>query len=115
MLLTIEEYVADAKQACHCLSVEDAQAFMREPGCLMIDVREPEEHLESSLPGFINIPRGVLEMRILSLCPHESHPILLHCATGGRASLAAAALQKLGYSNVKLIDAGFDTLVCQIC
>ncbi|MDO8505987.1 MAG: rhodanese-like domain-containing protein, partial [Candidatus Limnocylindria bacterium] len=33
--------------------------------------------------------------------------IILHCATGGRSALAAAALQDMGYTNVAHLDGGF--------
>ena len=38
--------------------------------------------------------------------------IYLHCASGGRAALAAEQLQRIGYKNVKAISCGHDE-VCQ--
>ncbi|WP_369600224.1 rhodanese-like domain-containing protein [Hahella sp. SMD15-11] len=111
MLKPLSELVAEAKRHCTCLSLEEAEQWVREtPGVLLVDVREPAEHAAGAIQGFINIPRGVLEMKLPELCPHPDHPILLHCATGGRAALSAAALKAMGYRQVHIIDAPFDVL-----
>lgn len=111
MLKTLQERVAEAKRHCTCLSVEEAERLVREtPGVVLLDVREPGEHQADAIQGFLNIPRGVLEMKLPELCPHPDHPVLLHCATGGRAALSAEALSAMGYRNVHIIDAPFETL-----
>lgn len=110
MLKTIKELVTEAKLSSDCLTIAEAGQFMRQPDCLRIDVRESEEHQQGAIPGFINMPRGVLEMRIPSLSTRASQPILLHCATGGRAALAAVSLKGMGYKTIKLIDASFENI-----
>ena len=49
----------------------------------------------------INIPRGWLEFRIEDAVPSKDTPIVVYCGTNQRSPLAADALMKLGYSNVK--------------
>lgn len=74
-------------------------------GALLIDVREPDEWLAGIAIGAHLVPRGQLEFRIDQLA--ELHrPLILTCAAGGRALLAAESLQRLGYSNLSVIDGG---------
>jgi rhodanese-related sulfurtransferase len=56
---------------------------------------------------------GMLEFRADPTSPYHQdgfdphRRIILHCATGGRSALAAAALQDMGYQNVAHLDGGF--------
>ncbi len=84
--------------------------YDRHDNAVIIDVREPDEVIESKLTDSKNIPRGVLEMRINKLCPEAGIPILLHCGAGGRASLSAHTLELMGYANVHVIDATYDEI-----
>jgi rhodanese-related sulfurtransferase len=115
MITPLPELVADAKAQCHCISFEQVPSFIQNHTSLIfIDVREPEEHQQSAVKGSINIPRGVLEMKLPSITNDADQPILLHCATGGRAALSALALKKMGYKNVTVIDGSHEQL-CSIC
>jgi len=49
-------------------------------------------------------------MKIPDLCPEPDTVIFTHCAGGGRASLSAARLQEMGYTNVHIILAKFDEI-----
>ena len=49
-------------------------------------------------------------MKIMDICDKHDAPILVHCKTGGRASLSANTLQIMGYSNVHVIVADYDDL-----
>lgn len=110
MLKTLEEIVKEARSSAEFISPEDARSLISQPHTLVIDVREPEEHATASIPHSINIPRGVLEMKISSLAPTADHEILLHCATGGRASLSYHTLVAMGYTNIKVIEGAFDAI-----
>ncbi len=76
---------------------------------LLVDVREPAEYAEGHIPGAINIPRGLIELRIWT---HVGYPektdlgrrITIYCGTGTRCVLAAKSLQDLGFSNVVAVD-----------
>ena len=70
---------------------------------LLIDVREPAEHANVAAVGAINIPRGLLEMKLMEIEKDAARPIYLHCASGARATLGAEALTRLGYENVTVI------------
>ena len=70
---------------------------------LLIDVREPAEHAIKAATGAINIPRGLLEMKLMEIEKDPARPIYLHCASGARATLSAEALTRIGYENVTVI------------
>lgn len=111
MIISANELIAAAKSQCHCIDPLAAKLFYdRHDDAIIIDVREPHEVNEACLIDSTNIPRGLLEMNITSICENPDTPILLHCAAGGRASLAAYTLQIMGYSNVHVIDATFDEI-----
>ncbi|MBA6291068.1 rhodanese-like domain-containing protein [Colwellia sp. MB3u-70] len=101
MILSVPELVAQAKNSVDCVSA--AQAFTHK-NATFIDVREPAETAASPVTNSINIPRGVLEMNIAKYCTNADMEIYLHCASGGRATLAAEQLQRIGYNNVKAIS-----------
>lgn len=111
MLKTVEELVAKAKESIKTVSAEDGAKFAKcGKDILFIDVREPSEHIEKSIPGVINIPRGLLEMKIGSHTQDEERPILIHCAKGGRAVLAAKALADMGFKDVTAITAACEDI-----
>jgi phage shock protein E len=100
MLKTIPELISEIKQTIQTISAKDAYLFAQEKKSLFIDVREPQEVLESPVSKSVNLPRGILEMIIAKCSTDENHPIFLHCASGGRASFVADQLNRLGYRNV---------------
>ena len=111
MLIPASELIAAAKSNCDCLDHVQAKLFFdRNEKVIIIDVREPKELEVSKLKDSINIPRGLLEMKIIEICDKDDTPILIHCAAGGRASLSAHTLQIMGYSNVHVIDAKYDDI-----
>ena len=111
MIKPASEFIAEAQQNCNCLNIADAKAlFDTATSAVLLDVREPQEAAESKIDCSINIPRGLLEMKIQQHCSDASNLILIHCAAGGRASLAAARLQEMGYNNVHAITAKFNDI-----
>ncbi len=112
MIKTVSELIAEAKSQCSCLDVTTAlEMFNDTDGAVIIDVREPGEAEKKKLEQSSNIPRGLLEMKIIDLCPEADTTIILHCGAGGRASLSALTLQNMGYNNVHVIDAEFDDIL----
>jgi len=77
---------------------------------LVIDVRESSEIKDAgAISGAVNIPRGLIEMR---LTPNEDElhadtPIVLYCGGGSRASLAGKTLKEIGFTNVQNLEGGF--------
>ena len=112
MLLSVDHLVAGAKESVKTYSADEAVKFMKEQGnVLFIDVREPSEHIEKSIAGVINIPRGLLEFKIKAHTTDADQPVMIHCAAGGRAVLAAKTLIDMGFTNVGAITAGCDDII----
>jgi rhodanese-related sulfurtransferase len=108
MSLTAMDLVAAAKQHIREVSPDEASGLLGR--IAILDVREPTEASAGTLPGAINIPRGVLEFQI------GQHPdfkdareseILVYCLSGGRSALAVEALHKLGYTQAVSLAGGY--------
>ncbi|MFT6625687.1 MAG: rhodanese-related sulfurtransferase [Cycloclasticus sp.] len=111
MIKPASEFIAEAQKNCLCVDVASAKSlFDNNSNAVVIDVREPAEAEQSKLTCSINIPRGLLEMKVPNHCTDPHMAILLHCAAGGRASLAAARLKEMGYTNAHAITAKFDDI-----
>ena len=114
MTKTAADLVAAARSCIRELSPAQAQAELGR--CVLIDVREPAEFATGHVKGAANIPRGVLEFQVDAhpavanvidpALSHKDQPVLVYCRTGGRAALAACALQALGFSVVRSIEGG---------
>jgi phage shock protein E len=112
MLTTIPELLSQVHNNIKLISAEQAFSLMQQKDSLLIDVREPNEVAQQAVNDAVNIPRGLLEMKMLALHPDENKLIIIHCATSARASLAAEQLQRIGYKNVAAISCKLDD-ICQ--
>ncbi|MEQ9695650.1 rhodanese-like domain-containing protein [Shimia sp. SDUM112013] len=106
MPLTVAEMMEAANAAVPRISVADAQAKIAE-GALLLDIRDaPELQMQGRAAGSHHIPRGMLEFRADPATQfHDAElkfdrPIILHCASGGRAALAGKLLKDMGYAEV---------------
>jgi rhodanese-related sulfurtransferase len=103
MLTPLPELIASARAGLRCLDAATAMTELQLTGGQLIDVREAAEREALPVPGSVNIPRGILEMKVTELVPRADQPVYLHCATGGRASMAGEQLQRMGYTSVTVI------------
>ena len=108
MLKTVPEIVAEARANLRCVDAATALSEMKRNDGTIVDVRELVEVNNLTAPKSLHIPRGILEMKIAEAIPDENHPIYVHCATGGRASLAAQQLQHMGYKQVSVVTCPID-------
>ena len=84
------------------ISGAEAKALMdSESGCIIIDARTQEEYDEGHIPGAILIPEYEIADRAERELPDKDQLILVYCRSGRRSKIAAEALVKLGYTNVK--------------
>lgn len=106
------DLVAAAKSRVTEIAVSEADAAIHDADVL-IDVREADEYAAGHLPGAIHASRGMLEFKLSSTPALGSRDlkVVLYCKTSGRAALAAAAMQEMGYLNVKSIAGGYDAWV----
>jgi rhodanese-related sulfurtransferase len=76
--------------------------------CACIDVREPGEYNSTHIPGTSLVPRRELEFRMRRLVPYLGTPVVVCDDDGQRATLAAATLERMGYSQVHVLDGGIN-------
>jgi sulfur-carrier protein adenylyltransferase/sulfurtransferase len=93
------------------LTIEEIQPFEASEeigggGVVLIDTREPHEYQEAHLEGGKLIPPGLLGDEIESAAPNKSARTILYCRSGNRSALAAAQMQRLGYTNVASMEGG---------
>ena len=112
---TLADLVKDAKSRIREISAEQLfDTIEHNADQILVDVREPHEHLTWRIAGSISIPRGVLEASV-DLENPDRHPLLanardqkivLYCGTGGRSALAADVLQTMGFADVSSLAGG---------
>jgi len=111
MIKTAGEFISEAQTQIDCVDAISAKLlYQNSVNAVIIDVREAHNAENSKLKDSINISRGLIEMKIAKHCPDSETLILTHCGGGGRASLAALTLQKMGYTNVHAITATFEEI-----
>ncbi len=71
---------------------------------VLVDVREPHEVAEGTLPGARNIPLGELGARVVELDPASR--VVLLCRSGRRSEHAASFLTERGFADVVNLDGG---------
>ncbi len=74
------------------------------PKNMVIDVRTPSEFLYGHLKNAVNIPYNKIEENIKYFAPDKEQTVVVYCATGKRAGIAAKRLRSMGYTHV--INAG---------
>lgn len=108
-MANFRELLAATKAEIDEIETADAAA-LREAGgdVVILDVREPDENAQGSIPGAVFIPRGQLESNVENKIPNKDAKVLIHCASGVRSAFAAKTLAELGYSDVASIAGGFN-------
>jgi len=108
-MANFRELLAATKAQITEVDTDEADRLRREGGNVVIlDVREPDENAQGSIPGAVFIPRGQLESNIENKVPDKGAKVLIHCASGVRSAFAAKTLAELGYSDVASIAGGFN-------
>lgn len=81
------------------VSSKDAEEYLKN-GAIIVDVRNPSEYESGHLMRAQNMPLDRIEMLATSMVKDKNKPLLLHCSTGVRSSMAKKKLEALGYKNV---------------
>lgn len=111
----VPEILQELQNSVAQVAPDQAKAEL-DAGALVVDVREADEFAGGHLPGAINIPRGVLEIKADPRVPatdprlsgSQEGRVVVYCgqAPGFRALSAANTLAKMGYANVVAMPAG---------
>jgi rhodanese-related sulfurtransferase len=72
----------------------------------LVDVREHGEYNLAHIPGASSVPRRQLETRLGRLVPWRGVEVVVCDDTGRRAALAAATMQRMGYTHVAVLAGG---------
>ena len=103
-MTNINQLLNEANELVPKISFEDASAIMNDPNTIILDVREGQELRESGkIKGAVHVPRGLLEFIFRPedyVEDLEKMRILIYCAAGARAALAAKTLMDIGYKDV---------------
>lgn len=108
---TAGELIGEARAHVKIVSPKDA-SVEASGGAVLLDVREAEEWQHGHIDGAVAAPRGLLEFVADPTSPRHkdaldpSGRVIVVCASGTRAALAAATLQDMGYDNVAVLDGG---------
>ncbi|MBU8920693.1 MAG: hypothetical protein KOO63_02425 [Bacteroidales bacterium] len=112
-----KQMVREAKAGIEQMDIEEFKVKMdSEDVFFLIDVRESDEYFEDTIPGAVNIPRGVLEFSIADakfwdsegfFAPEKTDEIIIFGYKVERGPLAAETLVKMGYTNVKDLYGGW--------
>jgi molybdopterin/thiamine biosynthesis adenylyltransferase/rhodanese-related sulfurtransferase len=105
---SFRELLAATKAAIREVDTAEADELRKEPGAVVLDVREADEYEQGAIPGALFIPRGTLETGIESRVPDKSTKLIVHCAGGTRSAFAAKSLAELGYTDVVSVAGGFN-------
>ena len=114
MTKTVEELLEEARARLRRLSPADAADALA-AGALVVDTRPAaQREREGEMPGALVIERNVLEWRLDPASPDRvpdvtgyDQVVVVVCSDGYSSSLAAAALQDMGFRNATDVAGGF--------
>ena len=111
--MSVADMISAARERVEHLSPDQVAAELGSPDVVLVDVREPGEQLvDGVIPGALAAPRGMLEFHADPASPYHldalapDRRVIVHCKSGARSALAAAALADLGYTRVAHLDGG---------
>ncbi len=85
----------------------------REPGCVLLDVREVWEHEEARIEGSILIPMGEIPARVHQELDPEAHIIAI-CHHGVRSMSVTAWLREQGFERAQSLRGGIDAWSAEV-
>ena len=102
-----ERLCDEARARIREVSVADAVRLAREPGTLLVDVREESEWAAGHAAGAIHLSKGIIERDIETRVPDPRTRLLCYCGGGYRSALVADNLRKMGYDEVYSVAGGW--------
>ncbi len=99
------EYLAGMPDNYHVINAQGLNEALVDSPPFLVDVRESADYEAGYIAGAINLPIRDL-LKNLDKLPGKDEAIVIYCASGHRGGLAMAALQLLGYTNVRNLGGG---------
>jgi rhodanese-related sulfurtransferase len=90
---------------------ENWETWVEESAALILDIREPFEWEQGTLPGATLIPMGEIPERMVELDTEQA--LLVVCRSGGRSHQVAMFLSANGYSKAANMAGGMKALGLQ--
>jgi rhodanese-related sulfurtransferase len=107
MARTVADMLAEARAVVPAVTPEEAKTMIA-AGALVVDIRDSAEIAASGkVKGAVAVGRGLLEFKADPTAPSHDpqfrpdRPVILYCASGGRATLAGKTLKDMGYADVR--------------
>ena len=89
------------ERAYHSITAQEAYDMISQlKDYVIVDVRSESERKAKRIPGSVSIPFRQVKDLAESVLPDKNAMIFVHCRSGGRSTIAAKQLVKLGYLNV---------------
>ncbi len=105
---SFRDLLAQTKTEIREVDTATADELRARDDVVLLDVREPDEHEQGTIPGSVYIPRGHLESQIENHVPKHDTALVVYCAGGTRSAFAAKTLGELGYTDVVSVIGGFN-------
>ncbi|MBN1373356.1 MAG: hypothetical protein JW987_15575 [Anaerolineaceae bacterium] len=102
---TWANFLSSLPEGFYSVSPANLNAEMVDAMPFLLDVREASEFEAGYLAGAVNIPIREL-LKNLDKLPAQDEPIVIYCGSGHRGALGLAALNLLGYTNVRNLGGG---------
>lgn len=106
MPVSVKDLMDAANAAVPKISAQQALDLAAK-GALILDVRDGTEvEKTGKAVGSVHVPRGLLEFKACPTSPTRdanfdtSKPVVIYCASGGRAALSGKLLKDMGYTQV---------------
>lgn len=87
-------------------AVDTAQVREADAQIRLIDVRTPGEFAAAHIPGSHNVPLDLLREHSQELTARHGDPVVLVCASGGRAEQARTMLESAGMDRLSVLRGG---------
>jgi rhodanese-related sulfurtransferase len=106
------EMIIDAKGQVGAVAPKAAAGELASKEAVFVDVREAEEWQHGHIEGSVPAPRGLLEFFADPTSPRHKDAldpagrVIVVCASGARATLAALTLKDMGYADVAVLEGG---------
>ena len=98
--------LSDLVQPAPRVTVAELDHLLAEGAVAVIDIRNPGEVEQGSIPGALHMPLAQLRTRFDKV--PTGKPIVVHCAGGWRSSVAASLLRAHGFENVSDLEGGYN-------
>ena len=105
--MAAKDFVAEVSEEVAHKSLEESKAMFDDGGYVFLACRDQFEYKKGHIPGAMNISRGLMEWKIEKKIPNKDEKIVMYRKSGGRSSLAAHAIQRMGYKKVVHFEGGW--------